>query len=60
MEINWLNLMNLSKRILISTEIVYHMKTKMNLSENLSEKNELIREKSSEFHNLGKKLTLII
>ena len=27
-ENNWLNLMNLLKRILISTEIVYHMKNK--------------------------------
>ena len=53
MEINWLNLMNLSKGILISTEVVYHMKTKKIF-------NELIREKSSEFHNLEKKLTLII
>ena len=28
MENNWLDLMNLLKRILISTEIVYNMKTK--------------------------------
>ena len=42
MENNCLDLMNLLKRILISTELVYHMKNKKIL-------NELIRESSSEF-----------
>ena len=40
--------MSLLRRILILTEIVYHMKNKKIF-------NELIREKSSEFHGLEKK-----
>ena len=51
MENNWLNLMNLLKRILTSTEIVYHMKNKKIF-------NELIRERPSEFHNLEKRINL--
>ena len=38
MENNWLNLMNLLKRILISTEMIYHSKNKKNLM-NLLKKN---------------------
>ena len=49
MENNWLNLMNLLKRILILTEIVYHMKNKKIF-------NELIRKRLSEFHNLEKRI----
>ena len=49
MENNWLNLMNLLKRILILTEIVYHMKNKKIF-------NELIRKRLSEFDNLEKRI----
>ena len=42
MENNCLDLMKLLKRILISTELVYHMKNKKIF-------NELIRKRSSEF-----------
>ena len=38
MEKNWLNLMNLFKNILISTEIVYHLMNKEKYLMNLSEK----------------------
>ena len=38
MEENWLNLMNLLKRILISTETVYHLMNKKKLM-NLLKKN---------------------
>ena len=47
MENNWLNLMNLFKKILISTEIVYHLNNKKIF-------NELVEERSFEFKNLEK------
>ena len=49
MENNLLNLMKFLKRILILTEIVYHMKNKKKM-------NELIGERLSEFHNLEKRI----
>ena len=53
MENNWLNLMNLLKRILVSTEIVYHFKNK---NKQTNKKiNKLIEERSSDFSNLKKK-----
>ena len=42
MESNWLNLMNLLKKILIWTEIAYHLKIKKMF-------NELVQKRSSEF-----------
>ena len=50
MENNCLNLMNLFKRILISTEIAYHLKNKKKIF------NELTKERSSELSNLEKKI----
>ena len=47
MQNNLLNLMNLSKMILILTEIAYHLKNKKIF-------NELVEERSSEFSNLEK------
>ena len=47
MENNWLHLINLLKRILISTEIAYHMKNKKIF-------NKLVKEQFPEFWNLGK------
>ena len=49
MENNWLKLMNLLKRISISTDIAYHLKNKKIF-------NELIRQRSSEFWNLAKRI----
>ena len=46
MEKNWLDLMNLSRKILISTAIVYH----------LMKKNLIEEEKSYEFQNLKEKI----
>ena len=52
MENKWLNLMNLIKK-LISTEIVYHLKYKKYIL------NELVEERLFKFRNLGKKIILI-
>ena len=49
MENDWLNLMNLLKRILISAETVYHLKNKK------KKFNELVEDRSSEFKNFEKK-----
>ena len=49
MENNWLNLMKLLKRILILTEIVYHLKNQKQIS------NELVEEKSYKFQDLKEK-----
>ena len=49
MENNWLNSLSLLKRTLISTDIVYQIKNKKIF-------NEFIRERSSEFHNLEKRI----
>ena len=48
MENNWLNLMHLLKRIVISTEIAYHLKNKKIF-------NKIAEERTSEFQNLEKK-----
>ena len=45
--------MNLFKKILLSTDIVYHLMNKKTF-------NELVEERSSEFKDLEKKLILII
>ena len=47
MESNWLNLMNILKKILIWTEIAYHLKNKKIFT-------ELVEESSSEIKNLEK------
>ena len=49
MENNWLNLVNLLKRILISTEIAQHLKNKKVFI-------ELVEERSSELKNLAKRV----
>ena len=49
MENNWLNLMKLLKRILILTEIVYHLKNQKQIF------NELVEEKSYKFQDLKEK-----
>ena len=50
MENNWLNLINLLKKILIPTGTVYHIKNKKKLL------NEFFDESSSEFRNLERKV----
>ena len=50
MKNNWLNLMNLLKKILILTETIYHLKNKNTYIMNL------LKKKSSEFTNLEKKI----
>ena len=52
-ENNSLNLMNLFKKILLSTDIVYHLMNKKTF-------NELVEERSPEFKDLEKNLILII
>ena len=52
-ENNSLNLMNLFKKILLSTDIVYHLMNKKTF-------NDLVEERSPEFKDLEKKLILII
>ena len=49
MENNWLNLMTLLKKNLISTKIAYHLK-------NIKILNELIEEMASKFKNLEKEI----
>ena len=46
MENNWLNLMNLLKRILISTEVAYYLNKKIF--------HELVAERASKFKNSKK------
>ena len=53
MENNWLNLMNLVKTILISTEIVHHLKDKK------KKINKLAEERSSGFRNKSNTDSLI-
>ena len=50
MEKNWLNLMNLFKRILTSTAIVHNLKNKKKIC------NELVEETSSEFRSSEKRI----
>ena len=52
MENNKFNLMNLLKRILISTKIVYHLKNKKNIVDH----DVTVDERSSKFMNLGKRI----
>ena len=49
MENNWLNLINLLEWVLISTEIVYHLKKKIF--------NKFVEEKSYEFQKLKEKIS---